>query len=540
MILRDYQQCIYEQVVSSHTDDLFQLDTGGGKTPIITKLAITKPTICIAHRNMLIEQISQTLTKNRASHQIISNSLITKRCQLFQRQHDVDYGADIYVGTVQSIISRFKREKLNFDRFKIEQIIIDEAHHVAKDNIWAQLRDVFPNARILGATATPCRLDGQGLHKDHDGLFDRLVQANQLTCNATQWLIGNGYLSDYEYWSVPTDGIDFNQLKLSSSSKDYTISSLEQAINRELIAGDVIKQYKRLADNKRNLLYCPSIANAEHIAQVFKSKSYVATYIASSLSLTENMRRIDAFRTGEVKILINVEMVTEGFDLPEIECVQMLRPTASYALYRQMCGRNLRPKPNGQKAIFIDHVGNALKHGLPDDDVEWTLYGSPKNKSEKNINCEECGFTHNAYLKICPNCGHSNWLRDAEAHLTPLVAANIIEVDLVRKVRNHLRQIELEEQQQQAKIAYELKLKTEIQYPKWAYSSNAVGQLCTKLSHWFADNLKEAGLDVEKINEFTLGKEPPINFWATHFTIHDLKTTNPMKCKKVLQQWQSN
>lgn len=539
MILRDYQQSIFDQIVSSDTDDVFQLDTGGGKTPIITKLSALKPTILIAHRNMLIEQISQTLTKMGSNHQIIGTPLITRRCQLFQRNHGIEYDGNIWVGTVQSIISRYKRGKLDLDRNSIEQVIIDEAHHVARDNIWAQMSEVFPNARYLGCTATPCRLDGQGMHKDCGGLFENLIQAEQLTEKATQWLIGNNYLSDYEYWSPPTNGIDFSKLKLSSG-KDFTKDSLEYAINKELIAGDVLKHYKRLADNKRNLIYCPSIANAEHIASVFKQSGYVATYIASSLSLVENMRRIDAFRTGEATILINVEMVTEGFDLPEIECVQMLRPTASYALYRQMCGRNLRPKPNGNKAIFIDHAGNAFRHGLPDDDVEWSLFGTPKNKSESVINCEECGFTHNAYLKLCPNCGNPNWLASIDAHLEPLVAADVIKVDLVRKVRNHLRQLELQEQQLQAKLEYERKLKTEIQYPKWNYGHNAVGQLCGKLANWFADNLNDAGIDVPEINAFTLGDAPPITFWSSNFTIRDLDKNNPDKCKQVFKKWQSN
>lgn len=539
MILRNYQQSIFDQLVSSNTDAVFQLDTGGGKTPIITKLATLEPTILIAHRNMLIEQISQTLTKTGNDHQIIGNSLITKRCQLFQRNHGVDYGGNIWVGTVQSIISRYKRGTLGMDCNAIKQVIIDEVHHVAKDNMWAKMREVFPNARYLGCTATPCRLDGQGMHKDCGGLFSEMVQAEQLKEKATQWLIGNGYLSDYEYWCPPTNSIDFSKLKISNG-KDFTKESLEAAINKELIAGDVLKHYKRLADNKRDLIYCPSIANAEHIAEVFKQAGYVATYIASNLSLVENMRRIDAFRTGEVKILINVEMVTEGFDLPEIECVQMLRPTASYALYRQMCGRNLRPKPNGNKAIFIDHAGNAFRHGLPDDDVEWSLFGTPKNKSEKVINCSECDFAHNAYLKLCPNCGNENWLRDIDAHLKPLVAADVIQIDLVRKVRNHLRQQELQQQQAQAKLEYEQKLTTEVLLPKWSYDSNAVGQLCKKLADWFVLNLRDTGLDIKKINQFTQGQQPPVTFWSSHFSIRDLNASNPDKCKKVFEKWLLN
>lgn len=537
MILRDYQQSIYDQVVSNTTDDLFQLDTGAGKTPIITKLAQRKTTVCVAHRNMLIEQISQTLTKNGADHRIIGNSLITRRCQLFQERHNINYGGDIWIGTVQSITSRHKLGRLNLDCETVEQIIVDEAHHVANQNMWAKLKDIFPNARFIGATATPCRLDGQGMHKEDGGLFDNLIQAEQLKENATQWLIANNYLSDYEYWCPPLDCIDFKSLKRGDG--DYTIASLSDAM-RELdaIAGGVVDCYKKYAKGKRNLVYAVSIDNAHTITEAFKRAGFPATYIASNLSLVENMRRIDAFRTGEILIMVNVEMATEGFDLPEIECVQKVRPTASFALDRQMNGRNLRPKLNGAKAIFIDHVGNVYRHGLPDDNVEWNLHGTPTNKSEPQISCGECNRIYNPYLRKCPYCGFRNWIESSDQD-APRILVELTSIELRKKVREHLQQLEIEERKEQLRLERELRLKTEVQLPSFKYSGNAIGQLCFKLSHWFVLQLEIAGVDVPKINGFALGVEPPITFWSSNFTIHDLNTRNPEKCKKVFEQWQS-
>lgn len=538
MQLRSYQQSIYDQIISSNTDDLFQLDTGGGKTPIIAKLSIGKPTVIICHRNFLVEQISQTLTKNGESHRIIGNSLITKRCQLFQRKNKVEHGGHVWVATIQSLVSRYKNGKLGIDCAAVEQVIIDEAHHVAEQNMWASVKDIFPNARFIGATATPCRLDGQGQHKDCGGLYDNLVQAEQLKDNATQWLIANGYLSDYEYWCPPTDGIDFT--KLRKGKIDFTIDSLGKVIeNPELVAGSVIEQYKRLAYGKCNLVYAVSIENARLFAEAFKQAGFSATYIASSLSLTENIRRVDAFMSGDVTVLINVEMVTEGFDLPEIECVQKVRPTSSFALDRQMNGRNLRPKPNGGKAIFIDHVGNVLKHGLPDDNVKWSLYGTPKNKSEPKINCNECGFLHNPYLAKCPNCGLENWLKNPTAENDPRVVSELVDIQLVRKVRKQLEQQEIEAKKQAAIAEHERLLSTQLIMPTWDYGLHAVGQLCNKLVTWFIENLKDH-LSIIVLNGFTTGKQPDVKFWTSHFTIHDLKTMNSEKCKKVFKKWQSN
>lgn len=541
MILRNYQESIYKQVDSANTDDLIQLDTGGGKTPILVKLAIGHVTILIAHRNFLVEQISQTLTLNGASHQIIGNSVVTRRCKLFQRNHNIQYGGQIWVTTIQSLISRYKNGKLPINTNSVQRIIIDEAKHVADGNMWAKVREIFPNARQIGADATPCRLDGQGLHKDCGGLYDRLVQADELRENSTQWLIASGYLSDYEYWCPPTDGFDVSRLRLKKNGRDYTPESLDEAMRmKKAIAGSVVQEYKRLADGKRNLVYCTSIEMAKQVMSMFVVAGHSTTYIASSLSIVENWRRVDAFRSGEVTILINVEMVTEGFDLPEIECVQKVRPTASFALNRQMDGRNLRPKPNGNKAIFIDHVGNVLKHGLPDDYIEWSLTGTPKNKSEPKIDCENCGFVHNPYLANCPNCGIGNWLRDQNAENSPKVLAEWVDIELVKKVRDHFRQFEIREAREKSQQEYELKLMTEVQQHKWKYGSNAVGQLCEKLANWFAENLAQTDIEIKKINDFILGKQPDLKFWSSNFTIHDLKTKNPKKCKRVLDKWLSN
>lgn len=538
MILRDYQQSIFDQIAASSSNDLFQLDTGAGKTPIIAKIAALKSTVIVAHRNFLIEQISETLSKNGINHTVLGNSTIVKRCQLIQRKYDIACG-NVYVITIQSLVSKYKFGKLTIDCDSIEQIIIDEAHHVADQNMWASLGRIFKYARFIGCTASPCRLDGQGMHKDCGGLYDNLIQAEQLKENATQWLIAHDYLSDYEYWCPPTEGMDVSKLKIKG--KDYTMTSMEQAMKeKDLFAGSVVKSYKKHAHGKRNLVYAISIENAKIFAEEFKKAGYSATYIASSLSLAENIRRIDAFRSGDVTVLINVEMVTEGFDLPEIECVQKARPTASFALDRQMNGRNLRPKPNSNKAIFLDHVGNVFKHGMPDDYIEWSLFGTPLNKTEPMINCENCGFMHNPYLKLCPECGFENWLRNPNAENSPLVVHELVDIYLVKKVRNYFKQLEIDEEKAKTQAEYEIALKTVVQMPKWKYPQNAVGQLCIKLSEWFAENLAKTDLDVSEINNFMLGEKPDLKFWSSNFTIADLNADNPQKCKKVFKKWQSN
>lgn len=539
MQLRDYQQSIYSQLTASQSDAVFQLETGGGKTAIIAKLN-DQPTINIAHRNMLIEQISQTLTRVGVYHKIIGNSQIKKRCQLYQRNHNLNTKDNhTYVGTIQSIIARHKTGRLNLDTSLPYQIIIDECHHVADGNMWAKLGEIFPNARFIGATATPCRLDGQGLHKDCGGLFDSLVQAEQLSKNGTLWLIENGYLADYEAYCPPVVYMDLPQPK--SLTAEFTKAEMDKWAKGRItrnVMGDIINHYKKLADNDTAIVFCPSIDTADQLSQLFQKNGYVASYIASSLSFVENMRRVDALRRGEIKVLCNVEMATEGFDLPSAECLIVLRPTASFVLHKQMIGRVMRPKTDDKKAIIIDHVGNITRHGLPDDEVHWTLNGTPSNKKTLTAPCSICHFLHNVYLKHCPQCGADNWMRSIDAEDARCVHVGIIDVGLVRKARRKLLEQEHEERVAQIKAEKEQELcERVIVHPEFHnYSNGAIGNVCTRLSLWFVENMKQSSMNIRDINRLTAGKVGEW-FWTNNFTIKDLKSPNPEKCERVLKKW---
>ena len=539
MNLRDYQQSIYRQLTASNDDAVFQLETGGGKTAIIAKLN-DRPTINIAHRNMLIEQISNTLTNVGVYHKIIGNSQIEKRCQLYQRNHGVSQQDNhVYVGTIQSIAARYKTGRLNLDTSLPYQIIIDECHHIADGNMWAKLGEIFPNARFIGCTATPCRLDGQGLHKNSGGLFDKLVQSDLLKDKGTLWLIANGYLADYEAYCPPIIDIDLPALR--ALTDDFSKKDLEQwadgKINKDVM-GDIIKHYKKLADNMTSIVFCPSISVAEQMSQVFQKKGYVSSYIASSLSFVENMRRVDAFRRGEITILCNVEMATEGFDLPSAECLIVLRPTASFVLHKQMIGRVMRPKTDNKKAVIIDHVGNITRHGLPDDEVKWTLHGTPSNKPTITAPCSICHYLSNPYIKHCPNCGADNWMRSDTAEEARAVRMRITDIELVRKVRLHLI-----EEERKALVAARIKIEKKrlsenivVNSDFHRYGSDLIGVLCTKLSYWFLDNIKQSSCSISEINQLTTTNIDK-SFWTSQFTSKDLKTSNVAKCERVLKKW---
>lgn len=536
MILRDYQQDIVDQILVSELHDLVQLDTGGGKTAIIATIAAQQPTICIAHRNMLVEQISETLVKVGVSHSIIATAAIQKRCQLIMRKADLAQSNQCYAASLQSMLSWHKLGKLALDTALPYRIIIDEAHHVAEDNMWHSLSEIFPNAHFLGFTATPCRLDGRSLHSKNGGLFDRLIQAESLKKNSTAALIARNYLSDYIAYCPPTT-IDFSELKIGASG-EYTAQSVVDAVSKKRIVGEVVESYQKHANGLKALVFCPNIANAKHISENLKYIGLSASYIASSLSLAENNRRLDAFRRDEIRVLVNVAMATEGFDLPEVECLIDLCPNASFGLVRQKWGRVLRPKKDGQKAIIIDHAANVLKHGLPDDPVIWNIEGNPAQEKSELINCEECHHVYDCYLTACPNCGHKSWLRAESSGQSQMIKAEIIPAELVKKVREKWRQDDLEQAKRDAAEAYQIKLQTTPMPPDFRYGGDAVGKMCQRISLWIYENIKDSMTAVD-VNRFTQADAPDTSFYMQQFSVRDLSSKNPDKCKKAVEQWLS-
>jgi len=312
--LRGYQKEILAQLISSTKNDIVQLETGAGKTRIISEFAKNKNVICVAHRDMLVEQLSSALTVAGVGHNIIASPSARNRCMIKQRHLKNKLS---YVASIKTLISRHKKGLLNIQDVVV---IIDEAHHVAEKNQWAELANVFPNSRIIGFTATPCRLDGMPLGKEFGGIFDQLIQAESLKENAVSKLIGMQYLADFDAYSIPD--IDFAELR--RKGYDYAYDGLERAVNKSTIVASIVRSKIKYAKNKLTIVFCPTVNNAEHVVGEYKARGIAASYIASTISAVENNRRIDAFRAKQIEVLVNVEMATEGFDLPEIDRLEAL------------------------------------------------------------------------------------------------------------------------------------------------------------------------------------------------------------------------
>ena len=229
---------------------------------------------------------------------------------------------------------------------------------------------------LIGMTATPCRLDGKPLKEIYSSMVLGITTAE---------LIDVGFLAKYKYYAPAV--ADLSSLK--RKGKDYDKTQASELLSKPAIYGDVIKHWKKYANNLQTIVYCSSIKHSQKTAEAFNDAGFYAVHFDGETP-TEKRRQIVAdFKAGKIKILCNVDLIGEGFDVPDCWCCVLLRPTASTGLYIQQAGRALRPQP-GKTAIILDHVGNYTRHGLPDDNRFWSLTENVKPHQQyrgRNFNC---------------------------------------------------------------------------------------------------------------------------------------------------------
>lgn len=389
----------------------YQLPTGGGKTLLtahMLKTATSKgiPSLFLVHRKELIDQSIEAFKLIGLHHGVIAPGYYQSPRTLAN------------IASVQTVARRL--HTIN----KPKLIIWDESHHLAAGS-WTKIYKEFPDAFHIGLSATPSRTDGTGLNK----YFQAMVNGPTV-----QWLIDNGFLSKYKLYAPHTVSVDGVHKRMG----DYIQAELEAICDKPTITGDAIKEYQRLAMGKRAIVRGVSIKHSQHIAEEFNKSGIKALHVDGTTPREERKQSMESFRRGETLILTNVDLFSEGVDVPSIECVIDLRPTNSLILWLQFCGRALRLFEGKENAIIIDHAGNAFRHGLPCDERTWSLEGRKKDKkvddSPKVKLCPKCYFCTQSWRKECPGCG---WAFVGESREVTHVKGDLAEVDLeaLKKVR---------------------------------------------------------------------------------------------------------
>lgn len=352
--------------------------TGSGKTTLFTHLASEyQARVCILmHRAELIEQTSRAL--GDTPHGII------------QAGRAPNPWARIQLASVQTLVKRMSRYAFDF-------VIVDEAHHTSAAT-YRRVLDAYPGAALLGVTATPCRTDGTGLRAAG---YTQLILGPSVT-----ELTASGYLTPAQVYAPAS--VDLSEVRIKLG--DYVRGDLAAACDKPAITGCAITHYQRYADRQPAIAFCVSVAHAEHTAAEFRAAGYAAASIDGKMTPLERRRLIMALGNGGLHVLTSCDLISEGVDVPVVSCGIMLRPTQSMGLWLQQIGRCLRPAPGKTHAVILDHVGNTLRHGLPDAPMNWTLDGEKRKPRAADDDaapvriCLACYRAHTT-APTCPYCG---------------------------------------------------------------------------------------------------------------------------------------
>jgi DNA repair protein RadD len=284
--------------------------------------------------------------------------------------------AYVQIASISSLINRYG--KLPAPKL----IVWDECHHVAAAS-WAKIFDAYPEAFHIGLTATPERLDGKGLRT----WFKHMINGPTV-----ESLIDQGYLSRYRLFAPRGVSLEGVHTRMG----DYVRSDLVRAVDRPTITGDAIREYTRRCAGKRAVVFCVSIEHSQHVVEQFKAAGISAEHVDGETDTATRDAAITKFSKGETLVLSNVDLFGEGFDVPAIEAVIDIAPTQSLSKFLQRCGRALRPAPGKDTAIILDHAGNVERHGLPDEQRQWSLDGRDERTSAARGN--------DTTVRICPKC----------------------------------------------------------------------------------------------------------------------------------------
>lgn len=363
--LYDYQEDMKGRIEGElrlHRSVMAQMPTGTGKTYLLTAVIDSfvsnnpmEKVWIVAHRRELVSQIDETVRKFHSYYASNTSSLLSS----------------VKAMSIQWLMR-------HYDEIEEEpgMIVIDEAHH-ALAKTYKEMWERFPKAKFLGLTATPCRLNGKGF----TDLFDVLVQSWSVP-----EFISKGRLATYDFVSIKSDGVTqrlIDSLQKRGADGDYQNKEMDMLLNKKPSIERLYQSLEEFGKDRKGIVYAINISHAQKITKLYQEHGVKAIAIDSKTPASERQQDIEAFKKGDIQVLVNVDIFSEGFDCPDVEFVQLARPTLSLAKYLQMVGRGLRVAKGKKNCVIIDNVGLYRVFGLPSQVWNWNAMFEGKLKVGK-------------------------------------------------------------------------------------------------------------------------------------------------------------
>ncbi len=338
VLLRPYQAKALGQIVACRDRGLKRvlavLPTGTGKTTLFSALIgqlykeTKASTLVLAHRRELLEQAAARIALQNPKLRVDIEANLKERPSKQQ----------VLVGSVQTL---GREDTTRLGDWRPGCLIIDEAHHAAADSYQNAMRlagSYDENCFTVGVTATPHRMDNRPLHGEEEAIFEEVAFTYTL-----KEAIADGWLADLRGYRVAT-GVDLSRVRIVHG--DYSSKQLQDAVNTESRNRTALENWQNIAQDRKTIVFCTGVEHAKAVAEMFRESGIRAESVDGSMRPEERRNIMNRFATGRTQVLANVEIATEGFDVPDVGCVLLLRPTKSWALFCQMIGRGLRVLPN--------------------------------------------------------------------------------------------------------------------------------------------------------------------------------------------------
>ncbi len=397
MELRDYQQSgidrLRDSLRTGKKRPIMVLPTGGGKSHIFGQVISNvlengKRVLWLVHRRNLVHQMRGILETHFDIHPAI-----------IMAGEPTDTDNSVQLCTIQTYHRRIQLDDPIANRFFIDAdvILLDEAHR-SVSKTYQDIIGLYPDKIIMGCTATPMRADQRGMGEVYDDIVD-IVGVKDLT--------DQGYLAKARYF-VPST-INLDGVKVSMG--DYVVKELEEKMNKTKLIGDIVDNYLEHGEGRQTIVFCVNVKHSMAVKEAFEKAGVNAGHLDARSSDEHRADAFDAMQRGEITVLCNVALYQEGLDVPSVSCIILARPTKSLGLYRQCCGRGLRPDDGKEDCLIFDHGGVIYEHGLLSDEIEWTLDGKErawktkaKPREKEPVKCRVCNLVFEG-TTVCPDCG---------------------------------------------------------------------------------------------------------------------------------------